>query len=90
MAKFYAKCNLFGSENSLGFANTWHIISFNARPARDAWVASKKDRPDVSAITRAEAWKIAGRYNKYNAKNGGYLSDEHLLTEDNKTFVLAF
>jgi hypothetical protein len=87
---YYAKYNLYGSDTSVGFADTWQVVSFDARAARDAWVAQRRDRRDVEAITRTEALRIAGRAQRRQHREGGYLADLHLITDDGRTFVRAF
>ncbi len=87
---YYAKYNLYGSDTSVGFADTWQVVSFDARAARDAWVAQRRDRRDVEPVTRADALRIAGRAQRRQYREGGYLANLHLITDDGRTFVRAF
>ena len=44
MRTYYAADNHYGSETDLGFANTWYVISFASKAARDAYVANSEKR----------------------------------------------
>ncbi len=87
---YYAQYNLYGSTTDMGFANAWQVASFDTRSARDAWVSQHADRVDVQAITKPEALKMAGRYQRHQHRNGGHLAHVHYLTDDNVKFVRAF
>lgn len=56
---YYAAFNQYGTESSVGFANTWRVVAFDSKNARDSWV-EQRGRKDISAraIKRAEI----GRY----------------------------
>lgn len=87
---YYAKYNMYGSDTSVGFAGAWQTVSFESRAARDAWIAQRRDRRDVAPITRTEALRMAGRAQRRWHREGGYLADLHLRTDDGRTFVRAF
>jgi hypothetical protein len=54
MAKsFYAADNSYGSETDLGFSNTWHVIEFASKAARDEFVSASTKR-STRAIKAAE------------------------------------
>ena len=86
----YAQYNLYGTSTDVGFANTWQVASFASKAARDAWVSQHKDRLDVAAVTRSEALKLAGHYQRHQHRQGGHLAHVHYLTDDNVRFVRAF
>lgn len=87
---FFAKFNSYGSATDVGFANTWQVASFPNRAARDAWVAQRAERKDVAPITKAQALKLAGEYQRSLHRNGGHLAHVHYLTDDAVKFVPAF
>lgn len=87
---YYAKANQYGSDTSVGFANTWYVAGFATKAARDAWVDAHTDRLDVESITRAEAEKLVDPANRARAKRGGELADVIYLTDDNARFVRAY
>ena len=87
---YYAQYNLYGSTTDVGFSNTWQLASFDTKHARDSWVAQHAGRLDIQAITRAEAVKLAGKYQRYQHRKGGHLAHVHYLTDDNAKFVRAF
>jgi hypothetical protein len=43
MRKFFAAYNQYGSETSIGFANTWEVIAFTSKKARDEFVENSND-----------------------------------------------
>jgi hypothetical protein len=53
----YAATNLYASETSIGFANTWIVRVFDSRSSRDAYVDAARDM-----ATRAITKKEIGRY----------------------------
>lgn len=57
---FYAATNSYASETSTGFANTWGVLAFSTRAARDAYVASATDLA-TRAITRREITQYVSR-----------------------------
>ena len=87
---YYAQYNLYGSTTDVGFSNTWQVASFGTKSGRDSWVAQHAERLDIQAITRAEAVKLAGKYQRLQHRNGGHLAHVHYLTDDSATFVRAF
>lgn len=50
---FYAAINTYATETSTGFANTWGVLAFETRAARDYYVNSRFDRA-TRTITRKE------------------------------------
>ena len=40
--KYYAADNLYSSETSVGFANTWFVIAFSSKKSRDQFVMERK------------------------------------------------
>jgi hypothetical protein len=36
--RYFAADNTYASDTSTGFANTWYVLAFNSRAARDEWV----------------------------------------------------
>lgn len=87
---YYAQFNSFGSDTDVGFSNTWQVVSFGNKSARDAWVKMNADRRDIAAISRSEALKMAGAYQRLLHREGGHLAHIHYATDDNKTFHRAF
>ena len=59
--KFYAAINAHSTPDSIGFANTWTVVVFNNREARDEYV---KDSDSVAtrAINRSEVTKYAANW----------------------------
>lgn len=87
---FYAQYNVFGSDTDMGFANTWQVVGFATRKARDSWVAQHAGRVDVAAITKPQALTLAGRLQRMTHRQGGYLAHAYFLTDDNITFRRAY
>lgn len=88
---YYAKFNLYGTDTSVGFVNTWQVAGFATKAARDAWVNEVyATRVDIEAVSRKEAEKIVDASNRARAARGGELADVIYLTNDNKTFVRAY
>jgi hypothetical protein len=50
---FYAAINTYATETSSGFANTWGVLAFETRAARDSYVRSRADLA-TRAVTRKE------------------------------------
>lgn len=50
---FYAADNSYGSETDLGFSNTWYVIEFPSKAARDEFVSASSKR-STRAIKAAE------------------------------------
>lgn len=62
MTTFFANTNSYGSETSVGFANTNTVISFSSRKARDEYVAANSSRNlAVYPLTAKEGRKMADR-----------------------------
>jgi hypothetical protein len=57
---YYAAVNAYSSETSVGFANTWGVIGFATKSARDEYVDGAKDRATRS-ITSKEVTKYGGK-----------------------------
>jgi len=55
MKRYYAADNYYGNETSTGFYNTWRVIAFSSKAARDAWVEDHYSDMSVRAIKRDEA-----------------------------------
>jgi len=53
--RFYAAKNVYGSESSIGFANTWSVLVFNDKLSRDNFVDDAGgDNISIRRITRAQ------------------------------------
>lgn len=69
MKTFYAATNNHANTYSVGFANTWFVMAFGSRKARDAFVAAATDRA-TRAITKREITRYASNWsetrNEYN------------------------
>lgn len=52
----FAAINTHASETSIGFANTWGVLAFETKKARDAYVDASTDMA-TRAITRSEIGK---------------------------------
>ena len=57
MPKFFAAVNGYSSETDVGFANTWGVLAFDSRKARDCFV---EDATDLA--TRSIARREIARY----------------------------
>ena len=79
---FYAKLNHHGSSTSVGFANTWQVVGFDTKAARDLWLRAHADRLDAEAITADEARRLASPYNRQRARRGGLLADVVFVQDD--------
>lgn len=62
MATFYAATNSYASATDVGFSNTWNVLAFDSKTARDAFVESSNDLA-TRAITKREVTKYASNYN---------------------------
>lgn len=62
---FYAAVNNYASETSIGFANTWGVIAFESRAARDAYVAKATDLA-TRPILRSEIRRYIGEPKKFS------------------------
>ena len=69
MTKYYAATNTYASETSIGFGNTWIVLAFETRAARDAYVAAATDRA-TRAITRREIPEYARRDGDFQPFSG--------------------
>jgi hypothetical protein len=56
--KYYAACNRYSSETSVGFANTWYVETFTSRKTRDYFVKNATDRA-TRKITAKEVKKYS-------------------------------
>jgi hypothetical protein len=66
---FYAAVNSYGTETSVGFANTWRALGFKTRQMRDAFVGRAKDmatRP-IKAAELGTYGARAGQVDYYDA-----------------------
>ena len=84
----YAAYNQYSTESSIGLGDD-AVVSFDSRVARDAWVQASPALA-TRAITHREALRLAGRLRRLYWRNGGYLANMHLVTNDNVHFVRAF
>jgi hypothetical protein len=50
---YYAACNHYATDTSVGFANTWYIRSFETKAKRNDFVSSAEDMA-TRAIKRRE------------------------------------
>ena len=44
MLRFFAKDNHYGSQTSEGFGNTYYVLAFDSKAARDAYVESRREQ----------------------------------------------
>ena len=73
--KFYAASNRYASETSVGFANTWFVLVFNSRTARDEYVQQARDLA-TRAITRRDVPRYADAHPKpFSGEYIGILDD---------------
>lgn len=66
MPTYYAATNSYADDFSVGFSNTWNVMAFDSKAARDAFVASRTDAA-TRAIPKREVTKYASNWN--NLKN---------------------
>ena len=52
--RFFAARNQYGSDTSVGFNNTWDVLCFPSRAARDRFVDDNSSDMSVRAITKKE------------------------------------
>ena len=57
MTMFYAAINSYATETSTGFSNTWGVLAFETKAARDSYIADASD-----LATRSIARKEIGKY----------------------------
>ena len=57
---YYAAVNSYATETSIGFANTWSVLGFASRQARDDYVKQATDRA-TKAITSREIRAYNGK-----------------------------
>ncbi len=57
---FYAADNQYSTPTSVGFSNTWSVLAFESKTARDAWV-KMDDGLAARAIKRTEIAKYLDR-----------------------------
>ena len=60
--RYYVAENGYGSSTSRGFANTWNVLVFDSKSARDKYVAASNNIT-TQAIKRTEAPRYATNYN---------------------------
>lgn len=60
MAIHYAATNQYASESDIGFANTWIVVAFHSRKARDSFVSEATDIA-TKAIKRREIGRYIAR-----------------------------
>lgn len=58
--RFYAANNDYGTETSIGFSNTWAVLAFGTRQARDHYVAQSNSLA-ARAIKRKEVTRYINR-----------------------------
>ena len=59
---YFARTNAYGSDTSVGFANTFSALVFRSKTARDEYVAKNADANlAVKSITAKDARKLANR-----------------------------
>jgi len=51
--QYYAADNHYGNESSIGFANTWYVLAFASKAARDDFVDGS-DKASTRAIKASE------------------------------------
>ena len=56
MKKYYAAENYYGSDTSVGGYNTWFVVAFTSKQARDKWVDDQEPM-SARAIRRVEVTK---------------------------------
>ncbi len=59
--RYYSAHNLWANETSIGFANTWYILAWESRKARDAHVKERCRDPASRAIKRDDIGKYIHR-----------------------------
>jgi hypothetical protein len=59
---YYAAVNIYATENSIGFANTWEVLAFINRRTRDAFVSGRTDLA-TRAIRKNEITKYSRTWN---------------------------
>jgi hypothetical protein len=57
---FYAAINTYATETDMGFSNTWGVLAFETRAARDAYIDSADDLA-TRAITRRAVTQYVSR-----------------------------
>ena len=61
MKRYYAKVNSYASDISHGFGNTWDVLVFDSKQARDRFVENDY-RVNTQAIKRSEITKVAANW----------------------------
>ena len=84
----YAAYNTYSTESSCGLGDD-AVASFDSRSARDAWVAASPALA-TRAITHREALRLASPMRRRYWRDGGYLANMHLVTDDGVRFVRAW
>ena len=62
MRHYYAADNYYGSENAIGFANTWYVVEFATKQERNKYVATSH-----KLSTRAIRAKDVRKYQSYQS-----------------------
>lgn len=60
--KYYAAINAYSTESSIGFSNTWDVLVFNSKSARDDYV-NNSTALATRAIKKSEVTSYAANYN---------------------------
>ena len=70
---YYAAINRYAKSTSIGFANTWHVVGFETKSLRDAYVKNANDLATKS-ISAKEARDYGGKVGcvDYYDKQGNY------------------
>ena len=85
---FYAAWNQYSTDSSMGLGDD-AVASFDSRSDRNAWVSASTALA-TRAITRREALRLAGSWQRRRCRDGGYLANVHLVTDDGVRFVRAW
>ena len=67
MKYYYATKNLYGSDTSVGFANTWTVLVFTDKTSRDKYIDSSNDM-SVNAINKADIKKYINAAKPFSGK----------------------
>lgn len=61
MRRYYAADNGYGTNTNIGFSNTWYVLVFGSRAARDHYVDTVESRA-ARAITRRQVPHYAANW----------------------------
>ena len=81
--KYYAIVNLYGSETSHGFSNTWQILVFKTKNSRDKYV-EKSPNITTSKIKKSE---LSGYTPYVKPFSGDYLGIEPAPEKEINGFI---